>query len=224
MLDLNNQQEVTKRFQSSFVLILISQFLFLFASLSVASKFKFPGSDWLGLLILFNYIAYIVMGIGLFRIRNINQNLKYALYTFIILIVVNIFQDVCAKSNDDFYIVWSKALSWSGRFLLGVLYVYLFLGFRDFFFARDLARPSRNSKRSGIAFLSLFVVERLAVFLMFFDGIKSNMIANRVCTYLSWVMVIVIYIYVIVALFIILVNMKRKYERKENGTEAKENA
>jgi heme/copper-type cytochrome/quinol oxidase subunit 2 len=68
------------------------------------------------------------------------------------------------------------------------------------------------------------VVERLAVFLMFFDGIKSNMVANRVCTYLSWVMVIVIYIYVIVALFIILVNMKRKYERKENGTEAKENA
>lgn len=217
MEEVKNNQSKNKKFKKAFIIFLISQIMLVFSTLEFATRFKFIPS-WFSAFTVFILIGLVLMAVALYKLKDINQHFRHAFLTAIILFSASLFQDACAKSTEEFYVLISKGLDWSVQILLAVLYVYFFLGARNYFNETSTTKSSKHSKTGLIVFLIIFLLERLSVFLMFFDGIKSNMIANRICTYVQWLSMLAIYIYVVVILILIVVAMKH-VEKKDNDNE-----
>lgn len=205
----NELREKAKRFNSSFLTFIFSQFFLVVSSLDVASRFKVL-SLLFEILGLFSIVAYFLFALSVFKLRRINHQFFLSLVTIGLLFTSMLVRDICKTSTDDFYLIWGNALDWTARCLLCVFYIYFFLGVHNFFKEIGVAKENKNHLAVTISFISLFVLERLLVFLLFFDGIKFNMITNRICTYGKMILTIAIYIYVLVISIVIKVRYHNK--------------
>ena len=198
-----------KKFNTFFLVFIFSQFFLTVSSFDVVSRFKFLSLlfDLLGLLVV---VAYILFALSLFKLRKVNHQFYLSLITFGFLLAVMMVRDICRTSTDDFYLVWGNALDWSGRGLLCVLYIYFFIGVHVFLEEIDAAKKNKTHLVTTLPLIFLFVLERLCVFLLFFNGIKFNTVANRICTYGKMIITIVIYIYALILSIVIKVRYHHK--------------
>lgn len=209
-----------KRFKLSFTFFWIGQILFLISMFTFEGRFKFLPS-WLVFLELFGYIGFAVMFIGIAISRGINKNFYYSLVTCLIFVTVAVLQSVCVTSTDDFYINWSKGLEWSNQALKCLFYFYFFYGCYKYFVSLGHTEIGKKSKIAAIIFVSLFILERLTVFLMFFDGIKANIVANRIMTFGQMIINFVIYVYLVVISTIIFIGLNKRRKEALSHEEAK---
>ena len=209
-----------KAFRSSFTLFWLSQICFLLGSLHFDGRFKVL-PDAIVLLVIFQVIGYVLMAITLYRTRKVNHEFYLSGITFIILGAVSILKSVCTTSTDEFYINWAKGVDWSIQVLKCITYFYFFLGCYKYFVSLGHTHIGKKSKIGAIIFVSLFILERLTVFLMFFNGIRANIMANRILTFGQIVINLVIYIYLVVITSVIFVNMHKKRKEAIQNEEAK---
>ena len=201
-----------KNFRTSFKLFWLGQIFLFIGCLYFDGRFKFL-PDWLILLAIFKVVGIVLTALALFRTRNINREFFLSLVTLVIYAATNILRSVCTTSTDEFYINWAKGLDWSIQLLECITYIYYFLGCYKYFVSLGHTGIGKKSKIAAIIFVSLFILERLTVFLMFFNGIRANIMANRVFTFGQIIINVVIYIYLVVITSIIRFHMKKK--RKE---------
>ena len=209
-----------KKFKTSFTFFWIGQILFLISMFTFEGRFKFLPS-WLILLAVFGYIGFVVMMIGIFIGRGINKEFYYSLVTCIIFIGVTVLKSVCETSTDDFYINWSKGLEWSIQALKCLFYFYFFYGCYKYFVSLGHSEIGKKSKIAAIIFVSLFILERLTVFLMFFNGIKANIVANRIFTFGQMIVNFVIYVYLVVITTFIFIRLNKRRKEALEHEEAK---
>ena len=198
-----------KKFNTFFLVFIFAQFFLMISSFDVASRFKFLSIlfDILGVFII---LGIFLLGLSLFKLRKINRQFYLSLITFCRYIAVVTVKDICRTSTDDFYLIWGNALDWTGRGLLCVLYIYFFIALHNFFLELGFVKDNKGHLALILAFAVLFFLERLLVFLLFFDGIKFNTLANRICTYGKMVLTIVIYIYALATSIVIKVRYHNK--------------
>lgn len=207
-------------FKNSFKLFWLSQIFLFLALLYFDGRFKFL-PDWLSLLAIFRVVGFVMMAIALYRTKDINREFFLSLVTFIIFGATNILKSVCSTSTDEFYINWAKGLDWSIQILKCITYIYFFWGCYKYFASLGHQGIGKKSRIGAIIFVSLFILERLTVFLMFFNGIRANIMANRVFTFGQIVINVVIYIYLVVITTIIQVNLRKKRKEAIANEEAK---
>lgn len=209
-----------KRFKLSFTLFWIGQICFLLSLFTFDGRFKFL-PNWLIFLELFSYIGFVIMFIGIAISRGINKNFYYSLVTCLIFVAVTVLQSVCVTSTDDFYINWSKGLEWSNQALKCLFYFYFFYGCYKYFVSLGHTEIGKKSKIAAIIFVTLFILERLTVFLMFFNGIKANIVANRIMTFGQMIINFAIYTYLVVISTIIFIRLNKRRKEALNHEEAK---
>lgn len=209
-----------KRFKLSFTLFWIGQICFLLSLFTFDGRFKFL-PNWLIFLELFGFIGFVVMFIGIAISRGINKNFYYSLVTCLIFIAVTVLQSVCVTSTDDFYVNWSKGLEWSNQALKCLFYFYFFYGCYKYFVSLGHTEIGKKSKIAAIIFVSLFILERLTVFLMFFNGIKANIVANRIMTFGQMIINFAIYTYLVIISTIIFIRLNKRRREALNHEEAK---
>ncbi len=209
-----------KRFKLSFTLFWIGQICFLLSLFTFDGRFKFLPS-WLIFLDLFGFIGFVVMFIGIAISRGINKNFYYSLVTCLIFVAVAVLQSVCVTSTDDFYVNWSKGLEWSNQAFKCLFYFYFFYGCYKYFVSLGHTEIGKKSKIAAIIFVSLFILERLTVFLMFFNGIKANIVANRIMTFGQMIINFVIYTYLVIISTIIFIRLNKRRKEALSHEEAK---
>ena len=209
-----------KRFKLSFTLFWIGQICFLLSLFTFDGRFKFL-PNWLIFLELFGFIGFVVMFIGIAISRGINKNFYYSLVTCLIFIAVTVLQSVCVTSTDDFYVNWSKGLEWSNQALKCLFYFYFFYGCYKYFVSLGHTEIGKKSKIAASIFVSLFILERLTVFLMFFNGIKANIVANRIMTFGQMIINFAIYTYLVIISTIIFIRLNKRRREALNHEEAK---
>ena len=150
-----------------------------------------------------------------------NKNYFYFFVTTIIDMFIFIICMVGEESTEDVTVAFSRGLSITADILLGIVYIYFFLGTRDYFKEEELIES--NSKKSKIGFIIiivLMIVINLLSFIKTFDAIKTNLVAQAVFKYGAFITKLVMYVFIFVVLILMMINLQKK--RKEIGTNEKE--
>ena len=125
------------------------------------------------------------------------------------------------ESTEDSTVALCRGLSITSDILLGIVYIYFFLGTRDYFREQELVES--NSKKSSIGFILiivLMVVINLLSFIKTIDVVKTNLVAQAIFKYSVVIAKLVMYVFIFVVLILMMINLQKK--RKEIATNEKE--
>ena len=209
-----------KKFKISFKLFFIGLICILISLFYFDGRFKFL-PDWLALLAIFNVVGNVLILIALFRTYKINRHFYLSLLTFGFFVAVGILKSVCLTSTDDFYINWAKGLDWSIQVLKCIIYIYFFLGCHDYFVSIKFARTDKYAKVGAFILIGLLILERLSVFLLFFNPVRANVWLNRICTFGQIIIRINMYSFLVVACIVLITSMNKRRKELMNNEENK---
>lgn len=209
-----------KKFKATFIIFWIGQLFLLISMFTFDGRFKFL-PNILILLTIFNPIGYVLSLISLIKLKGINHHFYLSLVTFGIFVAVGILKSVCQTSTDEFFINWSKGLDWSIAILKCIMYVYFFLGCYHYFNDNGLVKIGKRTQAAVIVIVSLVFLERLSVFLLYFNPIRANIMMNRVLTFGQIIINLVVYCFIFGMLTNLLVNINRKRKELQNNEETK---
>ena len=209
-----------KKFQKAFLIFTIAQFLMVLGLFGNVTSIK-ALSNWLFLFGFCKLIGGILMIIASSMLYQYNKNFFYFFVTTIIDMFIFIICMIGEESTEDVTVAFSRGLSITADILLGIVYIYFFLGTRDYFKEEELIES--NSKKSKIGFIIiivLMIVINLLSFIKTFDVVKTNLIATAVFKYGAFITKLVMYVFIFVVLVLMMINLQKK--RKEIATNEKE--
>ena len=209
-----------KKFQKAFLIFTIAQFFMVLGLFGYATSIK-ALSNWLFLFGFCKLIGGILMIIASSMLYQYNKNYFYFFVTTIIDMFIFIICMVGEESTEDVTVAFSRGLSITADILLGIVYIYFFLGTRDYFKEEELIES--NSKKSKIGFIIiivLMIVINLLSFIKTFDAIKTNLVAQAVFKYGAFITKLVMYVFIFVVLILMMINLQKK--RQEIATNEKE--
>ena len=209
-----------KKFQKAFLIFTIAQFFMILALFDYATSIKVL-SNWLFLFGFCKLIGGILMIIASSTLYQYNKNYFYFFVTTIIDMFIFIICMIGEESTEDSTVALCRGLSITADILLGIVYIYFFLGTRDYFKEEELIES--NSKKSKIGFIIiivLMVIINLLSFIKTFDVVKTNLIAQAVFKYGAVITKLVMYVFIFVVLILMMINLQKK--RKEIATNEKE--
>ena len=209
-----------KKFQKAFLIFTIAQFLMVLGLFGNVTSIK-ALSNWLFLFGFCKLIGGILMIIASSMLYQYNKNYFYFFVTTIIDMFIFIICMIGEESTEDVTVAFSRGLSITADILLGIVYIYFFLGTRDYFKEEELIES--NSKKSKIGFIIiivLMIVINLLSFIKTFDVVKTNLIATAVFKYGAFITKLVMYVFIFVVLVLMMINLQKK--RKEIATNEKE--
>ena len=209
-----------KKFQKAFLIFTIAQFFMILGLFGNVTSIK-TLSNWLFLFGFCKLIGGILMIVASSMLYQYNKNYFYFFVTTIIDMFIFIICMVGEESTEDVTVAFSRGLSITADILLGIVYIYFFLGTRDYFKEEELIES--NSKKSKIGFIIiivLMIVINLLSFIKTFDAVKTNLIATAVFKYGAFITKLVMYVFIFVVLVLMMINLQKK--RKEIATNEKE--
>ena len=209
-----------KKFQKAFLIFTIAQFFMILGLFGNVTSIK-ALSNWLFLFGFCKLIGGILMIVASSMLYQYNKNYFYFFVTTIIDMFIFIICMVGEESMEDVTVAFSRGLSITADILLGIVYIYFFLGTRDYFKEEELIES--NSKKSKIGFIIiivLMIVINLLSFIKTFDVVKTNLIATAVFKYGAFITKLVMYVFIFVVLVLMMINLQKK--RKEIATNEKE--
>lgn len=209
-----------KKFQKAFLIFTIAQFFMILGLFGNVTSIK-ALSNWLFLFGFCKLIGGILMIVASSMLYQYNKNYFYFFVTTIIDMFIFIICMVGEESTEDVTVAFSRGLSITADILLGIVYIYFFLGTRDYFKEEELIES--NSKKSKIGFIIiivLMIVINLLSFIKTFDVVKTNLIATAVFKYGAFITKLVMYVFIFVVLVLMMINLQKK--RKEIATNEKE--
>lgn len=208
-----------KKFQKAFIIFTIAQIFIILGLLEYGSQIK-AISNWMELFIFAELIGCILMVISATMLVSYNKNYFYLFVTAIIEPFLIIISVIAGESVEDFTVAWGKGLTITTDVLLCLVYVYFFLGTRDYFSETDLAK---NVNRSKVGFL-VIVISTIAInllnFVRTFSFVKTNYIVASILRYGTLALKFGMYTFIFVILLLIVINMQKK--RKEKQLDVKE--
>lgn len=208
-----------QKFRIRFCLFTIGQLFLVLGTFTIGARFKVVPS-WLSLFFIFSAIGFVLIYIAFITLYKVNRNYLRSFIAFIIYLIITIFADACSQSKSDFYLIWSRGLGVSADFLLCIMYVYLFLGTRDYFHERNYIEGRNNSKLGAIILIILFAIERTMAFIASLNATKLNYILYSICRFGSWGFQFIINIFIFVVLLIAYIHL-RKQSKEELTNEEK---
>ena len=209
-----------KKFQKAFLIFTIAQFFMILGLFGNVTSIK-ALSNWLFLFGFCKLIGGILMIVASSMLYQYNKNYFYFFVTTIIDMFIFIICMIGEESTEDVTVAFSRGLSITADILLGIVYIYFFLGTRDYFKEEELIES--NSKKSKIGFIIiivLMIVINLLSFIKTFDAIKTNLVAQAVFKYGAFITKLVMYVFIFVVLILMMINLQKK--RKEIATNEKE--
>ena len=209
-----------KKFQKAFLIFTIAQFFMVLGLFGNVTSIK-ALSNWLFLFGFCKLIGGILMIVASSMLYQYNKNYFYFFVTTIIDMFIFIICMIGEESTEDVTVAFSRGLSITADILLGIVYIYFFLGTRDYFKEEELIES--NSKKSKIGFIIiivLMIVINLLSFIKTFDAIKTNLVAQAVFKYGAFITKLVMYVFIFVVLILMMINLQKK--RKEIATNEKE--
>ena len=218
MEETNIKQFELKRFTITFLLMVIGQSFLVLSTVSFASAFKFL-PRWMETFVIFTLFAFFIFLIAAFLARNINKYFRYSFYLMVTILICMLIYYICETSTNPIFLSWSKALEWVDDILIFVFYLYFFYSVYVFCKKYEYNVGIKHAKTALVAFIVLYSISTIATFLSSVDGIKHNIIANRIFLYGGWVLNITIYVYTLVVLIIFAVKAKKRI-KLENKKEA----
>ena len=209
-----------KKFQKAFLIFTIAQFFMVLGLFGNVTSIK-ALSNWLFLFGFCKLIGGILMIVASSMLYQYNKNYFYFFVTTIIDMFIFIICMVGEESTEDVTVAFSRGLSITADILLGIVYIYFFLGTRDYFKEEELIES--NSKKSKIGFIIiivLMIVINLLSFIKTFDVVKTNLIATAIFKYGAFITKLVMYVFIFVVLVLMMINLQKK--RKEIANNEKE--
>lgn len=200
-----------KKFQKAFIIFTIAQIFILLGLFDYFTQVK-ALSDWLFIFTIMQLIGCILMVVSAIMLVDFNRNYFYLFVTAIIETFVILLASVADESVEDFTVAWSRGLAISGDILLGLIYIYFFLGTRDYFKENGLGENVKRSKVGFWVIVISMIVINLVSFVRTFNIVKTNYIVASILRYGSLLLEFIMYgfVFVVLLLMIILMQKKRK--------------
>ena len=208
------------RFRNTFILFIIGQFFLILGLLSYGSHIKALAS-WLELFAFFDFLGIIFIIIVASRLYSYNKHYFHFLISSIIYLFIGILGTICLESTSDLTVAWGRGLNVSAGLLLCLVYVYFFLGTRDYFKENNLYDNVKKSRIGCIIVIAFTIISNIMSFIRTFDTVKTNYIASAILKYGSMFFKLVIYIFILVVLISMIVYM-HKHKKEVEPNEATE--
>ena len=209
--------ENTKKYQKAFLIFTIAQFFMVLGLFEYGTSIK-AISDIMGLFILFEFTALIMMIAAVTKLHDFNKNFFYAFITSIICLFTSLLATIGSESTEDFTVSWARGVDISSNILLCVAYAYFFLGCKDHFTEIGMERNAKRCRFGFFYVIGMTILVNLMAFIGSFNGIKTNYVAASIFRYGALAVKLAMYLF----MFIILVIMMRAMKKKEKEEEAYE--
>lgn len=206
-----------KKTKASFIIYMAGQIFMILGIFSIGSQYKFF-PRWIENFAFFSMLAYILIIIGLTRIRKLHISFSRSLITMGILITCSFVSHICSTSSDYTYLTFGKSLEWSCDLLFCISTIYFFIGCLHIFRELKNEKMIKQVKRVSISYFAMFVI-----FILFKLGstmpfILNNIVANRIFIYGRLLSELINYLFVAICVVFIAikVNLIRKEEELKN--------
>ena len=206
-----------KKYKQAFSLFTISQFFMMLGLLEYGSYIK-AISEIMGIFIIFQLVAFIMMIAAATKLHDFNKNFFYAFVTSIICLFTSLLASVGSESTEDFTIAWARGMDISSNILICVAYAYFFLGCKDHFIEEGMERNAKRCRFGFFYVIGMTILINLMAFIGSFNAIKTNYLVAAIFKYGALAMKLAMYLF----MFIILVIMMRVMKKKEKEEEAHE--
>lgn len=203
-----------KRFQKAYILFTIAQLFIILGLFSYGTQIK-ALSDWLYIFTIIELVGHVLIIIASTMLFRYNNNYFLFFITSIVSLFINIIAIVGLESTEDLTVAWARGLAISGDILLCLIYVYFFMGTRDYFVENGLTGNVKRSKMGYIFIIVSTIVRNIISFVRTFSIVKTNYIASAVLRYGSLLIEFITYTFIFVVLMIMIVHMQKK--RKESA-------
>ena len=203
-----------KKYQKAFLLFTIAQFFMMLGLFEYGTSIK-AISDFMGLFVLFELTANIMMIAAVTKLHDFNKNFFYSFVTSIICLFTSLLATIGGESTEDFTVSWARGIDISSNILLCVSYAYFFLGCKDYF---NEIGMERNAKRCRFGFfyvIGMTILINLMAFIGSFNGIKTNYIAASIFRYGALAVKLAMYLFMFIILLIMMRNMKNIQKEEE---------
>ena len=171
-------------------LFAIGCFFVLIGSFSAASSFKFI-PRWIESFVGFIAISFAFFIIAGFLTIKHDKSYIYAFITVGLTIVTSLVASICNTSTDPLYRAWSKGLEFSADLLLAIYYMYYFHASYTMLGKHGRTKAQKKLKISCTVFFGVYVTYFLAFLVGKMPVITHNIIANRVFSYGTWILLFV---------------------------------
>ena len=169
----------------------------------------------MGLFVLFELTANIMMIAAVTKLHDFNKNFFYAFVTSIICLFVSLLASVGSESTEDFTIAWARGMDVSSNILICVAYAYFFLGCKDHFIEEGMERNAKRCRFGFFYVIGMTILINLMAFIGSFNAIKTNYLVAAIFRYGSLAMKLAMYLFMFIIIMIMMRAMKKKEKEEE---------
>lgn len=205
-----------KKFQNAYLLFALAQFFIILSLFSYAGTIK-ALSELFFLFDIFSAVGSVLLIIAATRLVFINRNCFYFFVTTMFYFFIGLLATFGNESTVDSTVAIARGLKTSETLLLCMIYVYFFLGTRDYFKEHNLIG---NVKHSNIAYIVVIVGTIILMVIDFispWNSVKTNYVLSSILRYSSLALYLTIYVFVLVLLILMLIYMKKRRKEIENN-------
>ena len=207
-----------KLFYKELVLFMIAQICIILGLFSYASQIK-ALSELFSLFTIFTLIGAILMIIVASKLVFINKNYFYFFVTTMFYFFISLIATIGKESTEDGTVAIANGLEISSSILLSLIYIYFFLGTRDYFKDNNLANNINKSKAAITYIIVSTIVLMIMSFMMTIRGVKTNTILSAILRYGTLLLELVNYVFVLVILILMLIYINKKKKEGEINNE-----
>ena len=142
-----------KKFQKAYLLFALAQFFIILSLFSYGGNIK-ALSELFFLFDLFSIVGSILMIIAATRLVFINRNCFYFFVSTMFYFFISLLATFGNESTEDLTVAIARGLNTSSTLLICMVYVYFFLGTRDYFKENGLTGNIKSSKLGYIWVIS----------------------------------------------------------------------
>ena len=115
-----------------------------------------------------------------------------------------------SESTEDLTVAIARGLNTSSTLLMCMVYVYFFLGTRDYFKENGLTGNIKSSKLGYIWVISCTALLMIIGIIKPWNSVKTNYVLTSILRYGSLLLELALYVFVLVILIMMLIYMKKR--------------
>ena len=205
-----------KKFEKAYLLFALAQFFIILSLFSYGGQIK-ALSELFFLFELFSIVGSALMIIAATSLVFINRNCFYFFVTTMFYFFISLLATYGSESTEDLTVAISRGLKTSSTLLICMVYVYFFLGTRDYFKEKGLTGNLKNSKLGYIWVISCTALLMIIGIIKPLNSVKTNYVLTTILRYGSLLLELAMYVFMLVILILMLIYMKKKGKEIENN-------
>lgn len=216
---MNKMNNDIKKFQKAYLLFALAQFFIILSLFSYGGNIK-ALSELFFLFDLFAIVGSILMIMAATRLVFINRNCFYFFVSTMFYFFISLLATFGSESTEDLTVAIARGLRTSSTLLICMVYVYFFLGTRDYFKENGLTGNIKSSKLGYIWVITCTALLMIIGIIKPWNSVKTNYVLTSILRYGSLLLELALYVFVLVILIMMLIYMKKKNkEMNDHGKE-----